>query len=191
MRLSQGWKVQSDLHWSAKSSGCICTQSVKCVVLKGSNKPRLLIVTAAGNGRSLQSKTPTPPRSFTSTACSDASSPQPPVAPSSMPNVMIERIAFRIGSRSDGWVCRECIRKLRQVHKRHVATTTTALEPPPVKHISRAHKLPNTPARTRFAPSPTGFLHIGGLRTALFSYSLAKRTKGQFLLRIEDTDQVR
>lgn len=51
--------------------------------------------------------------------------------------------------------------------------------------------LPDTPARTRFAPSPTGYLHLGSLRTALFNYLLAKRTGGQFLLRIEDTDQVR
>jgi glutamyl-tRNA synthetase len=42
--------------------------------------------------------------------------------------------------------------------------------------------------RTRFAPSPTGYLHIGGLRTALFSYLWAKRNKGEFVLRIEDTD---
>lgn len=53
------------------------------------------------------------------------------------------------------------------------------------------NKLPNGPARTRFAPSPTGYLHLGSLRTALFNYLLAKRTGGQFLLRIEDTDQVR
>lgn len=45
--------------------------------------------------------------------------------------------------------------------------------------------------RTRFAPSPTGFLHVGGLRTALFAWLLAKQTGGKFLLRIEDTDQVR
>jgi glutamyl-tRNA synthetase len=45
--------------------------------------------------------------------------------------------------------------------------------------------------RTRFAPSPTGFLHIGGLRTALYTYALAKHEKGDFLLRIEDTDQKR
>ncbi|KAK3703458.1 Glutamate--tRNA ligase mitochondrial [Vermiconidia calcicola] len=56
---------------------------------------------------------------------------------------------------------------------------------------TRTPQLPNFPARTRFAPSPTGHLHIGGLRTALFSYLLAKRTGGQFLLRIEDTDQKR
>ncbi|KAJ5083599.1 hypothetical protein N7456_013026 [Penicillium angulare] len=53
------------------------------------------------------------------------------------------------------------------------------------------NNLPDTPARTRFAPSPTGYLHLGSLRTALFNYLLAKRTGGQFLLRIEDTDQKR
>ena len=41
---------------------------------------------------------------------------------------------------------------------------------------------------TRFAPSPTGYLHVGGVRTALFSYAFAKKNKGDFLLRIEDTD---
>ncbi len=45
--------------------------------------------------------------------------------------------------------------------------------------------------RTRFAPSPTGFLHIGGARTALFSWAYAKRHGGQFILRIEDTDVAR
>src|SRR5574343_1776612 len=44
------------------------------------------------------------------------------------------------------------------------------------------------PVRTRFAPSPTGFLHIGGARTALFSWAYARRHGGQFVLRIEDTD---
>jgi len=44
---------------------------------------------------------------------------------------------------------------------------------------------------TRFAPSPTGTLHIGGVRTALFNYIYAKQNNGKFLLRIEDTDQVR
>src|SRR3989440_7013577 len=42
--------------------------------------------------------------------------------------------------------------------------------------------------RTRFAPSPTGYLHIGGARTALFSWAYARRHGGQFILRIEDTD---
>jgi glutamyl-tRNA synthetase len=47
------------------------------------------------------------------------------------------------------------------------------------------------PVVTRFAPSPTGFLHIGGARTALFNWLYAKHTGGQFLLRIEDTDRER
>lgn len=45
--------------------------------------------------------------------------------------------------------------------------------------------------RVRFAPSPTGYLHVGGLRTALYNWLLAKREGGQFLLRIEDTDRTR
>jgi glutamyl-tRNA synthetase len=45
--------------------------------------------------------------------------------------------------------------------------------------------------RTRFAPSPTGYLHIGGARTALFSWLFARHKGGQFILRIEDTDQIR
>src|SRR3954452_9297117 len=45
--------------------------------------------------------------------------------------------------------------------------------------------------RTRFAPSPTGFLHIGGVRTALFNWLLARHSGGQFILRIDDTDQER
>ena len=48
-----------------------------------------------------------------------------------------------------------------------------------------------TDVRTRFAPSPTGYLHVGGLRTALYNYLLAKKHHGTFILRIEDTDQSR
>lgn len=47
------------------------------------------------------------------------------------------------------------------------------------------------PVRTRFAPSPTGFQHIGGMRTAFYAWLLARRTGGQFILRVEDTDQER
>jgi len=50
---------------------------------------------------------------------------------------------------------------------------------------------PSRPVRVRFAPSPTGSLHIGGLRTALFNYLYARRHGGSFILRIEDTDQKR
>jgi len=45
--------------------------------------------------------------------------------------------------------------------------------------------------RTRFAPSPTGYLHIGGARTALFNWLFARHHKGKFILRIEDTDMAR
>lgn len=73
------------------------------------------------------------------------------------------------------WVCLQC----RQASSA------------PIASHNKKTKLPDFPARTRFAPSPTGYLHLGSLRTALFNYLLAKRTGGQFLLRIEDTDQVR
>ena len=49
---------------------------------------------------------------------------------------------------------------------------------------------PDAP-RLRFAPSPTGYLHIGGVRTALFNWLWARKTHGSFILRIEDTDQER
>ena len=49
----------------------------------------------------------------------------------------------------------------------------------------------NKLVRTRFAPSPTGFMHVGNLRTALFEYLIAKSQQGKFILRIEDTDQER
>lgn len=75
------------------------------------------------------------------------------------------------------WVCTQCRASYSSVaNPRSTSKSKT--------------NLPNTPARTRFAPSPTGYLHLGSLRTALFNYLLAKRTGGQFLLRIEDTDQV-
>ena len=45
--------------------------------------------------------------------------------------------------------------------------------------------------RTRFAPSPTGYMHIGNLRTALYEFLIAKSAGGSFILRIEDTDQER
>lgn len=60
--------------------------------------------------------------------------------------------------------------------------------------MSSDQLLPTThhlPIRTRFAPSPTGFLHVGGVRTALFSWLLARQAGGVFVLRLEDTDQKR
>src|SRR3989337_2257942 len=52
-------------------------------------------------------------------------------------------------------------------------------------------KMNNNIIRTRFAPSPTGYLHIGNARTALFNWFFAARHKGTFILRIEDTDRER
>ena len=74
-----------------------------------------------------------------------------------------------------------------------------ATEPLPGLESGRsgAHRLPpapnamSRPVVTRFAPSPTGFLHIGGGRTALFNWLYARRTGGTMLLRIEDTDRER
>lgn len=57
--------------------------------------------------------------------------------------------------------------------------------------INPAVSAGSKPVVTRFAPSPTGFLHIGGARTALFNWLYARRNGGQFLLRIEDTDRAR
>jgi len=51
--------------------------------------------------------------------------------------------------------------------------------------------MPADPPRVRFAPSPTGYLHIGGARTALFNWLWARQRKGSFILRIEDTDVAR
>ncbi|KAK6442061.1 Glutamate--tRNA ligase mitochondrial [Oleoguttula sp. CCFEE 5521] len=104
-------------------------------------------------------------------------------------------------SRAKAWICTSCASKghgtsatrfirhegTQPAQGRSFATTTNLRD----SKAQRDGKLPDYPARTRFAPSPTGYMHIGGLRTALFSYLLAKRTGGQFILRIEDTDQKR
>ena len=52
-------------------------------------------------------------------------------------------------------------------------------------------RIPRGTVRTRFAPSPTGYMHIGNLRTALYTYLIARHDNGTFILRIEDTDQGR
>lgn len=61
----------------------------------------------------------------------------------------------------------------------------------PLTWISRPLSSSSRPVRVRFAPSPTGFLHLGGFRTALYNYLFAKARGGTFILRIEDTDQSR
>ena len=52
-------------------------------------------------------------------------------------------------------------------------------------------RIPRGGVRTRFAPSPTGYMHVGNLRTALYAWLIARHAGGTFLLRIEDTDQER
>ena len=52
-------------------------------------------------------------------------------------------------------------------------------------------KIPHGKVRTRFAPSPTGYMHVGNLRTALYTWLIARSHDGTFILRIEDTDQSR
>ena len=59
------------------------------------------------------------------------------------------------------------------------------------KGLDGIHLRMNKKVRVRFAPSPTGGLHIGGMRTVLFNYLFAKHYNGDFILRIEDTDQNR
>ena len=98
-----------------------------------------------------------------------------------------------MGRRASSWICESCLTRLARGRKAPRAFSTSsrgAATPPTNTATGRRPKLPDTPARTRFAPSPTGNLHLGSIRTALFNYLLARRTGGQFLLRIEDTDQV-
>lgn len=61
-----------------------------------------------------------------------------------------------------------------------------------IKNLAKYYfSTPTKQVRVRYAPSPTGFLHLGGLRTALYNYLYAKRYKGKFILRLEDTDKER
>ena len=71
---------------------------------------------------------------------------------------------------------------------------TGPVQAPSIRSKARASNRPLASlvtTRTRFAPSPTGYLHIGGVRTALFNWLFARRHGGQFLLRIDDTDAER
>ena len=90
------------------------------------------------------------------------------------------------------FICRSCHHRLILRSKRLLNTQS---EPPNLTFTKSVDHppnwLPERPARTRFAPSPTGNLHLGSIRTALFNYLIAKRTGGRFILRIEDTDDKR
>ena len=72
---------------------------------------------------------------------------------------------------------------------------TVAIHPPfsyfRSTSATNPHQVSRLSVRVRFAPSPTGYLHVGGLRTALYNYLFARRNKGTFILRIEDTDRTR
>ena len=68
-----------------------------------------------------------------------------------------------------------------------MASTAVAEPKAAIKPIESGDR----PVRVRFAPSPTGNLHVGGARTALFNWLYAKRTGGKFILRVEDTDLAR
>jgi glutamyl-tRNA synthetase len=104
---------------------------------------------------------------------------------------------MNISSSYSHWICNSCRATARRTSRatinrsafqttRNSSSSSTTTQTPP-----RRGRLPDFPARTRFAPSPTGNLHLGSIRTALFNYLLAKATNGQFLLRIEDTDAKR
>ncbi|KAI9887818.1 MAG: Glutamate--tRNA ligase mitochondrial [Watsoniomyces obsoletus] len=80
------------------------------------------------------------------------------------------------------WVCRSCARRI---------STESSPAELKLKNNIHVHWLRQKELRTRFAPSPTGHLHLGSLRTALFNFLLAKASGGQFILRIEDTDKKR
>jgi glutamyl-tRNA synthetase len=73
--------------------------------------------------------------------------------------------------------------EVRSMAERHCSRTGSAL-------LAFVTSLMST-VRVRFAPSPTGYLHVGGLRTALYNYLFARRNNGVFILRIEDTDRTR
>src|SRR5690606_25337232 len=81
---------------------------------------------------------------------------------------------------SGAW--RVAMNPLKRTHERMASGSPTAVD-----LVAGGER----PVVTRFAPSPTGFLHIGGARTALFNWLYARRNGGKFLLRIEDTDRAR
>ena len=75
----------------------------------------------------------------------------------------------------------------RRVSIRCIASGSTSS----LSEYAKTPIAPDRHVRTRFAPSPTGKLHVGGARTALFNYLFAKKNKGDFVLRVEDTDAER
>lgn len=147
-------------------------------------------------GRADCSRSPKiPPLSFLLLFCSPTSTPPPHLF--SLNISPDPRLQSAIHSFFVRWLYKAVLYAMRSLRSGLLARRSwtcvqcrQASSSPSVASHNKKTKLPDFPARTRFAPSPTGFLHLGSLRTALFNYLLAKRTGGQFLLRIEDTDQV-
>ena len=86
--------------------------------------------------------------------------------------------------------------KLIEINIMNIPTKMPAQRPrsifgPDKKPHTLSGMLSSSPVRVRFSPSPTGWLHIGGLRTALYNELFARHQGGDFILRIEDTDQKR
>ena len=92
-------------------------------------------------------------------------------------------LAGRAGPKMAAAAHRNTARALQTTCRRCLSSSSPSTSTPVAESSSAA--------RLRFAPSPTGFLHLGGLRTALFNHLLARKWKGKWVLRIEDTDQVR
>lgn len=82
-------------------------------------------------------------------------------------------------------------RSLSAIHTRTIISSSSSASGVASGVAAGAGVSGDAPVRVRFAPSPTGYLHLGGLRSALFNYLFAKSSGGQFILRIEDTDKVR
>src|SRR5215203_5029737 len=97
---------------------------------------------------------------------------------------------YRVGRHIRGLWLKIWIASQRRSSARSIARTS----PPPVETwapISMVSSDPQVPVRVRFAPSPTGALHIGGARTALYNWLFARGRGGELVLRIEDTDRER
>ena len=94
-----------------------------------------------------------------------------------------------ISSRTDEQVYQEAAKRKDQYGAFHVAITPFMVYN--TRYDKKGENIAMSKVRTRFAPSPTGRMHVGNLRTALYAYLVAKHEGGDFILRIEDTDQER
>ena len=98
------------------------------------------------------------------------------------------QVAGHADSPGPGRCCAEAVAREGRPTARRVLGLTVPLT---LRSMASVPTTPASPVVTRFAPSPTGHLHIGGARTALFCWAFARRHGGKFILRIEDTDRAR